>query len=111
MGISPAMLNVSVTTATDFVFSRDHNFSSLAIEQRNVCVGDGVILSLDNGSIGLEELWKLELYYFTCIYLSSIASIYQCILFLIDPIIYYIHLSIELSVYIDVCTTYGICQI
>ena len=69
MGISPAMLNVSVTTATDFVFSRDHNFSSLAIEQRNVCVGDGVILSLDNGSIGLEELWKLELYY-------SLASIY-----------------------------------
>ena len=69
MGISPAVLNVSVTTATDFVFSRDHNFSSLAIEQRNVCVGDGVILSLDNGSIGLEELWKLELYY-------SLASIY-----------------------------------
>ena len=80
MGISPAVLNVSVTTATDFVFSRDHNFSSLAIEQRNVCVGDGVILSLDNGSIGVEELWRLELYY-ASIYLSSFVSIYQCILF------------------------------
>lgn len=57
-GVSPQVLSVTAATAGEFVFEGSDFFSPASLKRGWVCVGDGVMLKLNNGKAGVNELWK-----------------------------------------------------
>lgn len=56
-GVSSLLLTVTSSTAKDFVFSGSQFFSAASLRRGWVCVGDGAIVRLNNGTAGVDELW------------------------------------------------------
>jgi hypothetical protein len=57
-GVSPSVFSVTAATAGQFVFDGADHFSAATLKRGWVCVGDGVILKMEDGKAGIEELWN-----------------------------------------------------
>lgn len=58
LGVHPSVANVSVTNAVAFRFCGSHYFSAAVLRGSPVCVGDGAMLRLAEGSAGVSEFSK-----------------------------------------------------